>query len=188
MPPETIVHRSNGVEADATRPTCQTENQRNMRMTQAIQNEIDREKDRLSRIEALLSVMPPHQIKRLDEVKRQGELAIARRYGHRLNHDVALRVVENLTLDPSVQCTIGGGVNELPGSAEGWDSFMKTAVEKEPLAMLALDYSDAALKEKIRTEERAKLKPREKMAMAHAGTLDTFLDKLVQERLAARHN
>ena len=156
-------------------------------MTQAIQNAIDEEKKRLSRIEALIDVMPPHQIKRLDEVKRQGELALARTYGYRLQPDIVARIVANLSLNPSVLCTIGGGVNELPTSAQGWDAFMKTAVEAEPLGKMSLDHSDAALKETFRNEELAKLKGADKLAMSRAGTLDGYIENLVQERIEARH-
>jgi hypothetical protein len=156
-------------------------------MTQAIQKEIDAEKDRLSRIETLMDVMPPHQVKRLDEAKRQGELALARSYGHRLHPDVAARIVANLSLNPSVLCTIGGGVNELPTSAQGWDAFMKAAVEAEPLGKMSLDHSDAVLKETFRNEELAKLKGADKLAMSRAGTLDAYLENLVQERIEARH-
>lgn len=157
-------------------------------MTQKIQNEIDAEKDRISRIEALTDAMPPHQIKRLEEVKHQGELALARCFGHDLHPDVAKRIVDNLTLNPSVLCTIGGGTNELPISASAWDEFMKDAANAEPLAKASIDHSNAALKEKIRNEELAKMKGPVKMAMARARTLDAHLEDLVKARLEARRS
>ena len=155
-------------------------------MTQKIQDEINQEKDRISRIEALIDAMPPHQEKRLNDVKRQGELALARCYGHDLHPDVAKRIVDNLVLNPAVLCTVGGGVNELPTSISGWDDFMKTAASAEPLAQASLDYSNAALKEQLRNEELAKLKGPAKIAMARARTLDAYLDDAVQSRLEDR--
>ena len=155
-------------------------------MTRKIQNEIDQENERISRIEALMDAMPPHQMKRLDEVKREGELALARCYGHDLHADVAKRVVDNLVLNPAVLCTVGGGVNELPTSASGWDEFMASAVAAEPLAKASIDHSNAALKEKFRNEELAKLKGPVKIAMARARTLEAFLEDAVNARLEAR--
>jgi len=152
-------------------------------MTQAIQKEIDEEKDRLSRIAALVDVMPPHQIKRLDEVKHKAELALARCYGHRLHPDIVTRIVEGMVLDPEVLCSIGGGVNELPMTPQRWDARMKAAVDHEPLAKACIDSRDAVLKETFRNEELAKLKGPEKIAMSRAGTLDDYIEELVKRRI-----
>ena len=151
-----------------------------------IQKDIDDEKDRISRIEALNASMPEHQAKRLEDVKRHAELALARCFGRRLHPSIAARLVDDLSLNPAVLCSIGGGVNELPTSAEGWEAFMTEAVKAESLAQASIDHSDAALKEQLRDEERAKLKGAERMAMARANTLDAYLNDAVKARLQDR--
>lgn len=155
-------------------------------MTRKIQYEIDAENDRTSRIEGQKAVMPPHQQKRLEEVQRHAELALARVYGHRLHPDIVKRIVEGLILDPEVLCSIGGGVNELPMTPEAWDDRMKEAVKNEPLAQICIDARDAELKEELRNEELSKLKPDEKIKMARARTLDPHLEQAIQARLEAR--
>ncbi|HCP80147.1 MAG TPA: hypothetical protein DIT67_00615 [Octadecabacter sp.] len=153
---------------------------------QSIQIQIDREKDRQSRIDAQLAVTPKHQLKRLDAVRRQAELALARVYGHRLDARVSARIVDGLILSPEVLCTIGGGVNELPTTVQGWDSFASELAEREPLAKLSLDHSDAQLKEDIRQSTLAAMRPTERLKLARAGTLDSHLDGVFQSQIESR--
>ena len=156
-------------------------------MTQnIIQTEIDRENDRQSRIETQLAVMPPHQKKRLEVAQREAELGLARVFGHRLNSQVAARIVEGIILKPEVLCTVGGGVNELPTTPQGWDAFAKDAANAEPLARLSIDHSDAQLRESTRRDVLEGMNPARKMAMARDGTLDAHLEQAVMERLEAR--
>ncbi len=148
--------------------------------------EWEQEQDRLSRIETQLAVMPPHQLKRLQAAQRQGELALARTFGNRLNARVSERIVAGMVLDPAVLCTIGGGVNELPTDAKGWDRWARAAVEREPLAKLSIDHSDAALKEELRRDVLAGIRPEQRISMAREGTLDTYVEAAVKARLEAR--
>ncbi|MDA8584981.1 hypothetical protein N9L47_01795 [Rhodobacteraceae bacterium] len=156
-------------------------------MTQhTIQSEIDRERDRQCRIETQVSAMPPHQKNRLEFAQREAELALARVFGHRLNSQVAARIVEGMVLNPAVLCTVGGGVNELPTTPRGWDAFAKEAANAEPLAKLSIDHADGQLRESLRREALDKMNPARKMAMAREGTLDSHLEQSVKERLEAR--
>ena len=153
---------------------------------QSIQREIDRERNRQSRIDAQLAVTPEHQLKRLEAVQRHAELALARVFGHRLDERVSARIIDGLILSPEVLCTIGGGVNELPTTVQGWDAFMKDAAEQEPLAKLSIDHADAQLKESIRCDALDALKPERRISMARAGTLDDHLDGIVQSTIESR--
>ena len=155
-------------------------------MTQEIQNAIDAERDRQSRIDEQLSVTPPNQMKRLEAVKREAELALARKYGYRLDARVSGRIVEGLVLMPEVICAIGGGVDEMPTNAPEWDRWAEAAVSREPLARLSIDASDAALKEELRQKALADLRPEKRLQMARAGTLDGHIEIVVREQIEGR--
>jgi len=149
--------------------------------------EWEAEKDRLSRIETQMAVMPPQQRTRLEEAQRQGELALARTFGNRLDARVSERIVAGMILEPTVLCTIGGGVNELPTDQAGWDRWAKDAANKEPLARLSLDHSDAHLREQLSREVLASIPPARRMDLARNGTLDAHVDGQVKARLEARN-
>ena len=149
-------------------------------------DEWEAEKDRLSRIETQLAVTPPHQLRRLESEKNKAALALARVFGSRLDEAVADRIIEGMVLDPSVICTIGGGVRELPNDAKGWDAWARYAVEKEPLAKLSIDSSDAALKEQLSQEVLSSIPPAKRMDMARNGRLDAFIEAEVKARIEAR--
>lgn len=155
-------------------------------MTQAIQNVVDAEKDRQSRIDAQRAVCPPHQLNRLKAVQRDAELALARTFGNRLDTAVSTRIVEGMVLLPEVLCSIGGGVNELPTTTKGWDAWAKVAVSMEPLAKLSIDASDASLKEELRQKALSALRPEQRLQMARAGTLDDHIEGVVREQIEAR--
>jgi len=153
---------------------------------QSIQHEIDAEKARQSRIDAQRAVCPPHQMKRLDTAQREAELALARVYGHRLDARVSERIIEGMILAPEVLCSIGGGVNELPTDAKGWDAWARETANKEPLAKLSIDASDAVLKEKIRQQALDAMRPEQRLQMARAGTLDDHIEGIVREKIETR--
>lgn len=153
---------------------------------QSIQAEIDAQNARQSRIDALLETTPPHQLRRLEVERHQAALALARVFGHRLHAAVADRIVDGLILDPSTLCTIGGGVRELPNDARGWDAWARAAAEKEPLAKLSIDHSDAALKEELRRDVLKGIRPERRISMARAGSLDSFVEAEVKTRIEAR--
>jgi hypothetical protein len=156
-------------------------------MTQAsIQAEIDAARARQSRIDALLEKTPPHQMKRYREIQRQGELALARVFGGRLHARVSERIVEGMILDPEVLCSIGGGVNEMPTTTEGWHLWAKRAAAKEPLAALSINHSDAQLREELRRDVLDSIRPEQRISMARAGTLDAFVEGEVKARIEAR--
>ncbi|PIE14851.1 MAG: hypothetical protein CSA68_09280 [Rhodobacterales bacterium] len=155
-------------------------------MTQAIQKAIDAEKNRQSRIDAQRVVTPPHQIKRLEEAQMNARVALARKYGHRLDARVSERIIDGMILLPEVLCTIGGGVDELPNDAKGWDRWAANAVSQEPLAQLSIDASDAALKEELRKKTLAAMRPEQRLQMARAGTLDDHIEGIVREKIEAR--
>jgi hypothetical protein len=155
-------------------------------MTQAIQDVIDAEKVRQSRIDTQRAVCPPHQLNRLKAVQREAELALARTFGNRLDPAVSTRIVEGMILLPEVLCSIGGGVNELPTNAKGWDAWAKDAASKEPLAKLSIDASDASLKEELRQKTLSAMRPERRLHMARAGTLDDYIEGIVCEEIEAR--
>ena len=153
---------------------------------QSIQNEIDKENKRQSRITAQHDAMPPHQKIRLEAAQRSLELALARAYGYRLNAGVAQRIVEGMVLDAACLCSVGGGVNELPTTPTGWDTYARNLADNEPLAKLSIDHADEGLKDEIRAEALSNMRPDDKMKMARAGTLDDHLADIVASKLEAR--
>lgn len=155
-------------------------------MTQAIQDVIDAENDRQSRIDAQLAVMPPHQMQRLEAAKLNARIALARVYGHRLDTRVSERIIDGMILLPEVLCSVGGGVDELPKNAIEWDAWAKDATSKEPLAKLSIDASNAALKEEIRQNVLSAMRPETRLQMARAGTLDDHIEGVVREQIEAR--
>ena len=113
-------------------------------------------------------------------------VALARKFGHRLDARVSERIIDGMILMPEVLCTIGGGVDELPNNAKGWDHWVANAVSQEPLAQLSIDASDAALKEQLRQKALSELRPERRLQMARAGTLDDHIEALVREQIEAR--
>lgn len=152
----------------------------------SIQAEIDAQNARQSRIDSLLATTPPHQLKRLEEEQHRAALALARVYGHRLHQAVADRIVEGLVLEPETLVTISGGVRELPNDAKGWDRWAKQAAEREPLAKLSIDHSDAQLREEFRRDVLDSIRPEQRISMARAGTLDAHVENEVKSRIEAR--
>lgn len=153
---------------------------------QSIQNEIDNEKRRQSRIDNLLFTMPLHQEKLYEAAQHQLELGLARAFGTRLNEHVAQRIIDGLILDPECLCSISGGVNELPTTPKGWTVYGREMTKDEPLAVLSIEASDATLKEEIRAAEIQSMRPERRIQMARSGELDAHLESVVKATLEAR--
>lgn len=151
-----------------------------------IQTYIDSENDRQGRIERVSATMPSSQAQRLAEIKQYAEVALARVYGGRIAPELVQRMTDGLILDASVLCSIGGGVDEMPKSADGWDAFAKGLVASEPLAQRCVEFSDAKLKEALRQDELSNLSPQQRMSMARDNSLDAYVDEKVQQRLEDR--
>lgn len=153
---------------------------------QSIQAAINENSNRIARIENLLSTMPPHQTKRYEQAQHQLALGLARAFGTRLNEHVAQRIVDGLILDPECLCSISGGVNELPADVAGWAGYARRAAAVEPLAVLSIEASDAALREELWAAELEKIRPDRRLQMARAGSLDDHLNSVVKSKLEER--
>ena len=156
---------------------------------QSIQKEIDREKDRQSRIDKLINSSLPHQLQRLEDVKRRADQAIRQTFGYRLKDVVIDRILDSLVLEPEVLAHIGGAtIRELPEDSDGkgWNQFVQKLVDKEPIARLNIESSDMALRETLRQKYLAEMKPSDRMAGARAGTLDAALDAKVTAEIQRR--
>lgn len=151
-----------------------------------IEAEIQTHNLRQSRIVAQLNAMPPHQLKRLGLVKQELALALSRVYGHRLKQEFRDRIVSEAVLDPRVLCTVGGGVNELPTTTDGWDALSKELAENDALAMMNVADSDAQLKEALREEALEQIPSKDRISMARTGTLDSHLDQIVKVEIEKR--
>jgi hypothetical protein len=144
------------------------------------------ERDRQSRIENASAALLGSERKRLSDIHRQTELALARLYGGKLTPEITARLLEGQILDADVLCTVSGGLDEMPKSQETWDTYAHGLVKKDSLAQRCLDFADAKLKESFRQEALGSLNSTEKMNMASAGTLDAFLSENVARRLDDR--
>ncbi len=153
----------------------------------SIQKEIDAENRRQSRIDEQLAVTLPHQMKRYEAIQQKTENALYRVHGNRLSPQVIDRMVAGLILEPSVLCSIGSSeINEMPSDNMGWDRMARDLVEREPLAQLSIQHSDAELKEKLRQEITAAINPSQRLAMARSGELDNYVDQRVTAKLDER--
>jgi hypothetical protein len=153
---------------------------------QTIQDEIDRENKRQSRIATQNEGLTHSQRERLNPAKHAAEVALARAYSGRLNEGISKRIVEGLVLQPEVLCTISGGVNELPITQQGWDSFVRGLADAEPLAQMSIDSADADLKRDIGEEALDAMQPKVKMHMARMGTLDDHIAGIIKAKLTER--
>lgn len=141
---------------------------------------------RESRIVAQLSTMSALQKEKLNEIKHALEMSLCRVYGVRLKPDFRDRVIHECVLDPRVLCTVAGGMNEMPTTANGWDSLAKEMAESDPLVMLNVTHSDEELKTSLRKDALEQIPSKDRMNMARVGTLDSHLDQIVEIELEKR--
>ena len=128
---------------------------------------------RLSRIFALTSGTPKHQMDRLAPLKTQFELGLARVAGSKLAPIIVSRMLDSLILNPSILVAISGStMSDLPKDSAGWDAFARQAILEEPLAQLCIDSRNAQKIEVLRQTYVAGLPIAARISAARAGTLD----------------
>lgn len=152
----------------------------------SLNDEIEKTKDVTARLERLTSGLTNTQAERLRTIQLKTQVAIAKRYGARLNDSIVDKITSELILRPDVLCTVAGGLDESPKNATEWARFAEEVTGAEPLAAMNLIYSDAAEKQRIRQKVLDKMDPATKMNMARNGTIDRHLDRVVQSELDAR--
>ena len=128
---------------------------------------------RLSRIFALTSGTPAHQLDRLEKLKTQFELGLARVAGSKLAPIIVSRMLAGLILNPEILVSISGStMADLPKDSQGWDEFARREIENEPLAQLCIDSRNAQKIEVLRQTYVAGLSPSARISAARAGILD----------------
>lgn len=152
----------------------------------SLNDEIEKTKDVTARVERLTSGLTNTQAERLRTIQLKTQVAIAKKYGARLNDSIVQKITDELILRPDVLCTVAGGLDESPKNAMEWARFADEVTGAEPLAAMNLIYSDAAEKQRIRQKVLDKMDPATKMNMARNGTIDSHLDRVVQSELDAR--
>lgn len=156
---------------------------------QSIQAEIDAENERQSRIDRLMDTSLPHQLKRLEDVRRIAEISIGQVFGHRLAPIVTNRILDGLILESEVLAHIGSAtMRELPADDDrkGWASYVTRLVEKEPVAALSINSSDAKLNETLRQNFLAQIRPSDRLSLSRSGKLDEVLAAKIKEELQKR--
>lgn len=138
---------------------------------------------RESRLHALRSSSPKHQLDRLKPLEHQLELALAR-VAPQLAPIVISRLVESLILHPEVLIRLSGSeLAELPSTPAGWNEFAKLAIKAEPLAVLNIESQDKTRREELRQAYLGKLSPADKMNQSRNGTLDAKIASFVDAEL-----
>jgi hypothetical protein len=128
---------------------------------------------RLSRIFALTSGTPAHQLNRLEKLKTQFELGLARVAGSKLAPIIVSRMLDSLILSPSVLVHISGStMSDLPTDSAGWDAFARQAILEEPLAQLCIDSRNQQKLEILRQTYVSGLPIAARISAARNGTLD----------------
>lgn len=152
----------------------------------SINGEITKSKDVTARVERLTSGLTNTQAERLRTIQLKTQVAIAKKFGSRLNDSIVEKITNELILRPDVLCSVAGGIDEMPKDATAWARYAEEVTGAEPLAAMNLIYSDAAEKQRIRQKVLDKMDPATKMNMARNGTIDSHLDRVVQSELDAR--
>ncbi|MDB5659102.1 MAG: hypothetical protein JWS10_1717 [Cypionkella sp.] len=135
---------------------------------------------RESRLHALRTTSPEHQLDRLKPLEHQLELALARVAGTKLAPIVINRMLESLLLHPEILIHISGSeMAELPSNAEGWNAFAHDAIKTEPLAVLCIESRDATRREELKQIYIAGLKLTDRITKARDGTLDAAAESYV---------
>ncbi|MCK0104393.1 hypothetical protein [Pseudohalocynthiibacter sp. F2068] len=139
---------------------------------------------RICSLEAGLSSKQKDKIK---IVRHQVEIALARTYGNRLSPIIVENLLSQVILNSSVLAHLEEvAVDEIPTNSKGWDSLAKELAEQDELACRNLDFSNSSLKAELRAQAVAAVQPSKRIAMARAGTLDTYLDECVIGELERR--
>ena len=139
---------------------------------------------RASRLYALSSTCPKHQMDRLRPLQHSLELGLARVAGSKLAPIVVARILESLILHPEVMVHMAGSaLAELPKTPDGWDAFALEQIRSEPLAVLCLESRDANRREVLRQTYISGLKPTDRMTKARDGTLDTAAESYITAEL-----
>lgn len=152
----------------------------------SLNDEIEKTKDVTARVERLTSGLTNTQAERLRTIQLKTQVAIAKKYGSRLNDSIVDKITGELILRPDVLCSVAGGIDEMPTDSAAWARYAEEVTGAEPLAAMNLIYSDAAEKQRIRQKVLDKMDPATKMNMARNGTIDSHLDRVVQTELDAR--
>lgn len=141
-------------------------------MSRSTQKTIDDLRE--SRLHALRTTSPKHQLDRLKPLEHQLELALARVAGTKLAPIVINRMIESLLLNPEVLVFMSGSsMAELPSTAEGWNAFAHDCIANEPLAVLCIASRDMTRREELKQAYISGLKPTDRMSKARNGTLDS---------------
>ncbi|MDB5658017.1 MAG: hypothetical protein JWS10_632 [Cypionkella sp.] len=139
---------------------------------------------RASRLHALSSTCPPHQMARLKVLQTALELGLARVAGSKLAPIVVERILESMLLHPeTIIYMAGSSLAELPTTPGSWDAFAREQIRNEPLAVLCIESRDANRREVLRQTYISGLKPGDRMSQARAGTLDAAAESYVAAEL-----
>ena len=137
----------------------------------------------LSQIEHLTSGLTRVQKERLDKIKKNVRIALARQYGNDLNEMMTSVLVSEVICHPTVLMAVEGISDAMPSSRDQWDSLAADVVSENEFAKLNIASNREARLSELRHAEAAKLSPQRRLNLARAGELDAYLDKRVRDLL-----
>jgi hypothetical protein len=140
----------------------------------------------LNHVEQLEAALTLKQISKLEAVRRNVEVAIARQYGNRLSPIVSDMLLKDVILRPDVLAHLEGAtVTEMPGDAVGWNRIACELVDADELAQRNLSFNDAELRQQLRNEALLSISPHRRLSLAREGKLAAILDTMIEEALEA---
>ncbi|WP_027237201.1 hypothetical protein [Leisingera caerulea] len=138
----------------------------------------------LNTIENLERGLTPPQVEKLEKVRQNMALSLAREYGNRLSPLMTEKLAQEVILRPEVLAHLEGAtVAELPSDPSGWAQWARDAVSECEFSQRSLASSDDELRERLTREVLAEIPRARKMALAReAGKLDAFITEQVAQR------
>ncbi|MDE4062284.1 MULTISPECIES: hypothetical protein [Rhodobacterales] len=138
----------------------------------------------LNAIENLERGLTKPQAEKLESVRQNMALSLAREYGNRLSSLMAEKLAKEVILRPEVLAHLEGAtVAELPSDAAGWAQWARDAVRGCELSQRSLASSDDDLRERLTREVLEEIPRARKMALARdAGRLDAYIAEHVAQR------
>ena len=144
------------------------------------------ELNRVVRAEAARASMTPIERERYETFETKFRIELARHYGDRLSDIITEHLVRILPLDHrAIQAMVGTDL-EVPRTAAQWRTFVSEITEREPLAILNLDHSDAQSQAAMRENAIQRLSPQQKINMSRDGSLEEWLQEQVTDEMHRR--
>ena len=145
--------------------------------------------DNYTRVAAIESGLTAPQRAKLDIVRHNMALGLARKYGDRLAQIMCDKLVAEVVLRPEVIAELEGvdaTLAGVPNSVSGWAEWATDAVAACALSQRSIAASDNELKVQLEHEAMAAVPPTRRRSMPREGTWDAHIASRVAAALEER--